>query len=84
MISSSDGDVLYMGAGSPEMIDRQMQSNLCQIVMNIPNLVQPTCKLFHSVNKMFIQDGHIFRFHPSQSQQEREMVVGLLVFLKGL
>jgi len=32
---------------------------------------------------MFIQDGYIFCFHPS-SQQAREVVAGLLLFLMGL
>jgi len=52
--------------------------------MNILDLMQPACKLFHAVNKMYIQDGYIFQFHPSQSQQAREVVAGLLVFLTGL
>ncbi len=67
-----------------ELIDRQTQANLRQIIMNIPDPVQPACKLFHAVNKMYIRDGYIFRFHPSRSQQAREVVAGLLVFLKGL
>jgi len=58
--------------------------NLCQIMMNIPDPVQLTCKLFHAVNKMYIHDGFIFCFHPSCSQQAREVVTGLLVFLTGL
>jgi len=33
---------------------------------------------------MLIRDGYIFWFHPSRSQQAREVVAGLLVFLKGL
>jgi len=52
--------------------------------MNILDLAQPATKLFHAVNKMFSKDRHIFRFHPSRSQQAREVVAGLLVFLKGL
>ena len=51
---------------------------------DIPNPVQPTCKLFHAVNKMYIHNGFIFCFHPSHSQQAREVVAGLLVFLTGL
>jgi len=64
--------------------DCQMEANLQQFIMNIPDLVQPATKLFHAVNKMFSQDGHIFQFHPSCSQQAQEVVAGLLVFLKGL
>jgi len=67
-----------------DLIDRQTQVNLHQIIMNIPDLVQATWKLFHAVNKMYIQDSYIFQFHPSWSQQAREVVAGLLVFLKGL
>jgi len=67
-----------------ELIDKQTQANLQQIIMNIPDPVQPACKLFHAVNKMYIHNGFIFHFHPSHSQQAREVVTGLLVFLTGL
>jgi len=43
-----------------DLIDKQTQANLQQIIMNIPDPVQPTCKLFHAVNKMYIHDGFIF------------------------
>jgi len=66
------------------LIDRQTQATLQQIIMNIPDLVHPASKLFHTVNKMYSRDGFIFRFHPSKSQQAREVVAGLLVFLTGL
>jgi len=52
--------------------------------MNIPDPINPKIKLFHMVNKMFICNGYIFQFHPSWSQQAREVVAGLLVFLTGL
>ena len=52
--------------------------------MNIPDPVHLASKLFHAVNNMYSRDGFIFRFHPSQSQQVREVVAGLLVFLTGL
>jgi len=52
--------------------------------MNIPDLMQPACKLFHAVNKMYIRDGYIFQFHSSHSQQAREVMAGLLVFLTRL
>jgi len=64
--------------------DRATQANLCQFIMNIPDPVNPKCKLFHAVNKMFSWDRHIFRFHPSWTQHAWEVVVGLLVFLMGL
>jgi len=67
-----------------ELTDQETQANLQQIIMNIPDPINPKCKLFHTINKMFIRDGYIFRFHPSQSQQAREVVAGLLVFLTGL
>jgi len=66
------------------LIDWQTQAILWQIIMNILDLMQPASKLFHVVNKMFIRDEYIFRFHLSRSQQAREVVSGLLVFLKGL
>jgi len=52
--------------------------------MNIPDPTQPNSKLFHAVNKMYTRDRFIFRFHPSHSQQAREVVARLLVFLTGL
>jgi len=39
-------------------------------------------KLFNAVNKMLYNDGYIFQFNPSQSQSTREIVTGLLVFLR--
>jgi len=66
------------------LINRQTQATLRQIIMNIPDPTNPAGKLFCAVNKMFIRDGYIFRFHPSRIQQAREVVAGLLVFLKGL
>jgi len=60
------------------------QATLCQIIMNIPNPIQPSCKLFHAVNIMYTRDTYIFWFHPSCSQQARKVVAGLLVFLTGL
>jgi len=50
----------------------------------IHKLFQPACKLFHAVNKMYIWDGFIVCFRPSRSQQAREVVARLLVFLMGL
>jgi len=67
-----------------DLKDRQTDANLRQFIMNIPDPAQPNTKLFNVVSKMFSRDGHIFCFHPSQSQQAREVVAGLLVFLKGL
>jgi len=67
-----------------DLINHQTQATLRQIIMNIPDLVHPASKLFHTVNKMYSRDGFIFWFHPSQSQQVREVVAGLLVFLTGL
>jgi len=52
-----------------DLQEHQTQAILCQLIMNILDLVQPSCKLFNAVNKMFIQDGYIFRFHPSRNQQ---------------
>ncbi len=65
-------------------MDWKTQANLCQIIMNILDPINPKCKLFHTVNKMFIRDGYIFRFHPSQIQQACKVVGGLLVFLTGI
>jgi len=67
-----------------DLYNNQTKANLQQLIMNILDPLQPTCRLFHVVNKMFIRDGYIFWFHPSQSQQAQEVVAGLLVFLKGM
>jgi len=66
------------------LIDRQTQAALQQIIMNIPDPVHLVSKLFHAVNKMYSRDRFIFQFHPSQSQQAREVVARLLIFLTGL
>jgi len=66
------------------LIDRQTQAMLQQIIMNIPDPVQPMGKLFHAINKMYSREGFIFRFHHSRSQQAREVVARLLVFLTRL
>jgi len=42
--------------------------------MNILDPIQPSCKLFHVVNKIYIWDSYIFRFHPNWSQQAWEVV----------
>ncbi len=67
-----------------ELMDQETQADLCLIIMNVLDPINPKCKLFHAVNKMFIRDGYIVRFHPSRSQQARKVVAGLLVFLTGL
>ncbi len=67
-----------------DLTDHQTNANLRQFIMNILDPGQPATKLFHAVSKMFSRDRHIFRFHPSRSQHAREVVAGLLVFLKGL
>jgi len=67
-----------------DLIDQQTQATLLQIIMNILDPLQLTCKLFHVVNKVYIHDRYIFHFHPSQSQEVQEVVAGLLVFLTGL
>jgi len=60
-----------------DLYDNQTKANLQQLIMNIPNPLQPMCRLFHVVNKMFIRDGYIFCFHASRSQQAREVVAEL-------
>jgi len=67
-----------------DLVDKATQASLRQIIMAIPN---PDCLeqwLFHSVNKMYSNNGYIFRFKPTKSQSAREIMAGLLVFLKGI
>jgi len=40
--------------------DHQRRVTLTQLIMNILDPLQPTCQLFHAVNKMFIHNGYIF------------------------
>ncbi len=69
---------------SLDLEDKTLCNSLQAILMNIPDPEGMTVKLFHSVNCMFKQDGYIFWFHPDRGQNAREMVAGLLVFLKGI
>jgi len=61
-----------------------MEATLRQLIMNIPDPANPKSRLFHSVNKMFIKKEYILRFHPSRSQNARDVVAGLCVYIKGL
>jgi len=67
-----------------DLEDKTLCNSLRAILMNILDPEHLDTKLFHSVNKMFKQDGYIFHFHPSRGQNAREVVAGLLVFLKGI
>jgi len=67
-----------------ELPDKTLHANLRQLIPAIPDLDHPCQQLFHSVSKTFMEDGHIFHFHPSKSQHTRGVVMGLLVFLKGV
>jgi len=64
--------------------DKTLQSNLRQLILAIPGPDHPHQKLFHLVSKTFMEDSHIFQFHPSKSQHARGVVTGLLAFLKGM
>ena len=67
-----------------DLVDSTTGANLRQFIMNIPDPEKPEERLFHAVNKMLRHDGHIFRFNPNRSQSAREIVAGLLVYLKGM
>jgi len=69
---------------SLDLEDHSTEATLCQLIMNLPDPGNPSARLFHSVNKMFSKDGAILRFHPSKSQNARDAVAGLCVYLKGL
>jgi len=64
--------------------DRTLQTTLHYVLMNIPDPEKPSELLFHSVSKMVAKETFIFCFHPSKSQAAHEVIVGLLVFLKGM
>jgi len=64
--------------------DCTLRTSLQYVLMNIPDLEKPSELLFHSVIKMMAKETFIFHFHPSKSQSAREVVAGLLVFLKGM
>jgi len=65
-----------------DLVEQQIQA-LQQLIMNIPDMANLKCKLFHAISKMLIKEGYIFRFHPSGSQQAQEVVAGLLGSKKG-
>jgi len=69
---------------SLDLADHSTEATLRQLIMNIPDPANPKSRLFHSVNKMFIKSEYILRFHPSRSQNARDVVAGLCVYLKGL
>jgi len=64
--------------------DKATKANLRQLIMAIPNPDWPEHWLFHSVNKMYSNSSYIFQFKPAKAQSMREVVAGLLVFLKGI
>jgi len=67
-----------------ELVYKATHSSLRQLIMAIPNPKSPDQILFHLVNKMYLNTGYIFRFKPNKSQSTQEIVMGLLVFLKGI
>ncbi len=67
-----------------DLEDHATEATLRQLIMNIPDPANPKSRLFHSVNKMFMKKEYIFRFHPSRSQNARDVVAGLCVYIKGL
>jgi len=67
-----------------ELVDKATQASLQQIIMTIPDPDCPKQRLFHLVNKMYSNNGYIFQFKTTKSQSTREIVAGLLVFLKGI
>jgi len=67
-----------------DLEEHATEATLRQLIMNIPDPANPKSRLFHSVNKMFIKSEYILRFHPSRSQNARDVVAGLCVYLKGL
>jgi len=55
-----------------KLIDKATQASLRQIIMAIPNLDCPKQRLFHSVNKMYSNNGYIFQFKPTKSQAQEK------------
>jgi len=67
-----------------DLKDHTTEASLWQIIMNIPDPANPASQLFHLVNMMFIKNRAILHFHPSRSQNVRDVVAGLCVYIKGL
>jgi len=67
-----------------DLEDHMTEATLCQMIMNLPDPSNPLQKLFHLVNMRFSQDAAILQFHPSKSQNARDVVAGLCIYLKGL
>jgi len=64
--------------------DHSMEATLWQLIINLPDPGNPSSKLFHSVNMMVSKEAAILHFHPSKSQNARDVVAGLCIYLKGL
>jgi len=67
-----------------DLEDHSTEATLRQIIMNIPDPANLASRLFHSVNQMFNKNGSILRFHPTHSQNARDVVAGLCIYIKGL
>jgi len=67
-----------------DLEDHSTEATLRQMIMNIPDPANPASQLFHSINKMFNKMDYIIRFHPTRSQNARDVVAGLCMYLKGL
>jgi len=67
-----------------DLEDHSTEATLRQIIMNIPDLANPVSRLFHSVNQMFNKNESILRFHPTCSQNARDVMAGLCIYIKGL
>jgi len=67
-----------------DLANKATKTNLQQLIMAIPNPDWPEHWLFHSINKMYLNSSYIFCFKPAKAQSMREIVAGLLIFLKGI
>jgi len=71
MVPYTDAD-LHQETAILNLLDRSSKATLRQTIMNIVDLANPKCHLFHAVNKMFLKVGFICWFHPTCSQPKQE------------
>jgi len=67
-----------------DLKDHSTEMTLCQLIMNLLDPANPASRLFHLANKVFSNTGYILHFHPTPSQNARDVIAGLCVYMKGL
>lgn len=67
-----------------DFYDKTLASSLRQILMSIKANTQPKLSLFHSVDKEWNGNGHVFVVLPALEQEARSLITGLLPYLHAV